>query len=58
MSQETTQQRIAKLRADAKDLRECAARAERYEDGFSDRRYASKLDAEADELEKSLTKGD
>lgn len=58
MSGEITIERIAKLRDDARSLRECAARAERYQDGFQDRRYADQLDAEADALEREMNQGD
>lgn len=54
MCSESIKQRIADLRDQASHLRQCAAHAERYEDGFADRKRAKELADEADALEASL----
>ena len=54
MCSESIKQRIADLRDSARDYRESAARAERYEDGFQDRQYAKRADEEANRLEREL----
>jgi hypothetical protein len=54
---ETTIERIANLREAAKNKRECAAHADRYEYSFAENQQALKLDQEADALERQLKAG-